>query len=436
MDARLAALAASLCLLGTITGCTAQTGLFGTRQKATDTPTVIESDQAREPGEADDVQTASDMEPVHRWIEQVERLDDLRARVSRDEADPGANRSAQTYYEQDPAAGSSSSSGRSPGAPGDPPGPSDGGATPAGNPPGYNIGADPTRLAEASGESEGSGLETPGAGPSSSAPPVLGQVGARATTSIPVETMPRDNGAPEVNAVVGVADPSLTLEEFAEHWLAEPAETSFQAQLDRRLLAVLAGKYEDARRPLELVSDEQQHMAREFVEALIEIRGGHGGDPGGEANRALARVEALAESLVPLSDLRIPTLAVVQAVRGYGRYEAFDPPEFPTGRESEFVVYCELGNFVSRPAADGGYESEFSMRTAVLNRAGEVVLAIDDDHIADQCRNRRRDCFIPRLVRLPATLSPGEYVVKVTVVDKIAGKVAERRTTFRIVARS
>jgi len=42
---------------------------------------------------------------------------------------------------------------------------------------------------------------------------------------------------------------------------------------------------------------------------------------------------------------------------------------------------------------------------------------------------------IPRLVRLPASLSPGQYVAKVTVVDKLGQKVAENRATFKLVAR-
>ena len=48
----------------------------------------------------------------------------------------------------------------------------------------------------------------------------------------------------------------------------------------------------------------------------------------------------------------------------------------------------------------------------------------------------RRDvgrCPTYALVRLPATLAPGDYVAKVTLVDKLGGKVAENRATFRIV---
>ena len=38
--------------------------------------------------------------------------------------------------------------------------------------------------------------------------------------------------------------------------------------------------------------------------------------------------------------------------------------------------------------------------------------------------------------QLPATLGPGEYVVKVTIADKIGQKVTEARTTFKLAVRT
>jgi hypothetical protein len=366
------------------------------------------------------------MEPVQRWIEQIERLDDLRSRVTRQMDNSEPNHSGEISYEQDSGAVGPPPEGPSPetadvlsGPQRDEPDPS----------------TDSAPGSDELGRSGAQTLDAPGLNAELAAPPILGSVTARAVETDPPRPAPSGEQHLFVNAPASVTQ-ELSLEGLVDQWLAQSIDTSFRSQLDRRLLLVLAGKYEDARRPLEMVSNEQQQVAAEFVEALIAIREGHGGDPSGEANRALGRVEALMDALIPLSELRISTLALTRAVRGFGRYEVFDPAQFPAGCESEFIVYCELGNFVSRSADAGRYESLFSMRTAVLNRAGDIILEFDDDHIADECQTRRHDCFIPRLVRLPATLSPGEYVVKVTIIDKIAGKVAERRTTFRIVARS
>lgn len=401
MDARSAASAACLCLLLIFTGCIPLNGSPNARHTTTDNSPPTKSDEFVPTVNTDDVRPVGnvdpDLEPVQRWIEQIERVDDLHSRVVPQLSDGELIPVIENSYGQNPVL----------------------------------LNADVEDL-----QTESTEVQPPDENVPTPEPPILGSVTARAAELSIADASTTGETSPAVNAPAEAADQPLTLEEFAEQWLDQPTETSFRGQLDQRLLLILAGKYEQARQPLEMVSDEQKQMATQFVEALIAIREGHGGDPGAEANRVLTQIEALMDSLVPLSDLRIPTLALTRAVRGFGRYEAFDPPHFLTGRENEFVVYCEVRNFLSRPTADGGYESQFSLRTTILNRAGDVVLEINDEHIADKCKTRRHDCFIPRLVRLPATLSPGEYVVKVTIVDKIAKKVAEKRTTFRIVARS
>lgn len=401
MDARSAASAACLCLLLIFTGCIPLNGSPNARHTTTDNSPATKSDEFVPTVNTDDVRPVGnvdpDLEPVQRWIEQIERVDDLHSRVVPQLSDGELIPVIENSYGQNPVL----------------------------------LNADVEDLQTESTEVQPLDENVP-----IPEPPILGSVTARAAELSIADASTTGETSPAVNAPAEAADQPLTLEEFAEQWLDQPTETSFRGQLDQRLLLILAGKYEQARQPLEMVSDEQKQMATQFVEALIAIREGHGGDPGAEANRVLTQIEALMDSLVPLSDLRIPTLALTRAVRGFGRYEAFDPPHFLTGRENEFVVYCEVRNFLSRPTDDGGYESQFSLRTTILNRAGDVVLEINDEHIADKCKTRRHDCFIPRLVRLPATLSPGEYVVKVTIVDKIAKKVAEKRTTFRIVARS
>ena len=271
--------------------------------------------------------------------------------------------------------------------------------------------------------------------------PVLGAIDVHAAppaTKDDVHSSPSSDNAvaaPGINKPATASNAPVTLEQLIEQWQSQPGEGSYREQLDQRLVLVVAGKYEEARRPLESVSDQQRQMAARLIEMLIEIRESHGGSPESEAKRVLTEVQALSDTLVQVSDPEITVLALTRAVRGFGQYEPFDPAEFPSGRQNEFVVYCELRNFVSREN-EGWYASEFAMKTTILNRSGDVILEINDDPIKDRCRSRRHDCFIPRLVRLPATISPGEYVVKLTIIDKIGEKVTEKRTTFRIVARS
>jgi hypothetical protein len=262
-------------------------------------------------------------------------------------------------------------------------------------------------------------------------PPALGNVAVRAApqgrAALP------DPLSPEINAPAAARGAPTSLKDFLEQSPVAP-EGAFGEQLDRRMMWVIAGDYERSRAPLELVTAEQQELASRFIEAWIVVRDGHMGDPSRAASAAVRELAELQESLRRLSDLSLPVLKICSAVRSYGQYDALEPARLLAGTAAEFVLYCEVSDFASE-LRDGLYTTTFDMTTSILNRSGDVVLELKDADIVDRCRNRRHDCFIPRLVRLPTTLSPGQYVAKVTVVDKLGQKLAENRALFQLVAR-
>ncbi len=275
------------------------------------------------------------------------------------------------------------------------------------------------------------------AAPADAAPPALGSVTVRTNATLLAAAPPTTEVGPaRINQAATARRAPLTLEQFLEQWAVGADEGSFRRQLDQRLMQAVAGDYEAARRPLTMVSDEQRAMASRFVEALITIREAHDGDASGTLTRVLEELNRLANDLRPLSDLQIPALTICQEIRGFGDYSPIQPPHFMVGLESEFVLYCEVRNFVTQQEQDGLYVARFELRTAILDDGGQTVLEIRDADVVDRCRQQRQDCFIPRLVRLPATLPAGDYVAKVTVVDRLGDKLAESRVTFRVISRS
>lgn len=282
-------------------------------------------------------------------------------------------------------------------------------------------------------EQVGGSTTAPAAKPEDAGPPVLSELTVQGTPSIP-PAEPRDVSVTAVNTPAVAQNAPVSLRDVLAHWPGDPEASSFRRQLDRRMIAVLAGDYAEARRPLTMVSEAQQDIAARFVESLIVIRDEHDGDPAGASTRIMEELARLTESLRSLSDLRIPTLAICSEVSGYGNYKPIEPAAFPAGVASEFVTYCEVTDFVRERGEDGLYISRFDMRTRVLDSLGETILDVRDRDIVDRCRQPRHDCFIPRLIRLPATLPAGEYVVKVTIVDKLGEKVTENRASFRVLA--
>jgi hypothetical protein len=239
---------------------------------------------------------------------------------------------------------------------------------------------------------------------------------------------------PAANAPASARRLPATLREFVAALPAKTGDASFREQLDARLLAALAGDDQRARQPLELVPEEQQKLAAAFVEALIALRQSHPGEPGEAVAAARREFERLLGEFERTAELKVPALVICSAVRGFGLYDEIQPPTFLAGQVNEFVSYCEVSGFKSEKQSDDSHLTLLDLKTTLLTRAGDVVLRLDDPGVRDVCRKPRRDFFISRLIQLPATLAPGDYVLKVTVVDRLGEKVTENRATFRILA--
>ncbi len=52
--------------------------------------------------------------------------------------------------------------------------------------------------------------------------------------------------------------------------------------------------------------------------------------------------------------------------------------------------------------------------------------------VVDVCLNKRTDFFFNRLVQLPRGINPGDYVLKVTVEDKVKSRIDEASLLLEI----
>jgi len=398
-----------------LAGCELPPGNPAVQQKPTEKPRPAEPVEiVRDAAAGAPAGAAADdkLLEVERWAREIQRRDDLRSRIERGAPPPPAPASSDDKY--NPQTDIVGESEQRPTA------------------------ADPLRSAAASQPrpaAEPSGAATHEASAAAPPPaPALAGVSLSAGHSPPRSAFPLPR--PAANAPEAATYYPLTLREFVEQWLVDDADRSFRSQLDRRILQLLAGNLDAAQAPLEIAGPEQSAIVAAMLNLLSAAREAQGGDPRAEAARILSQLDELRDQLVRTADLRITALHICRAVRGFGQYELIEPATFVAGRENEFVAYCEIADFQSEKQDDASYLARFSMRSAVLNSAGDVLLDITDDPVEDRCRARRRDCFIPRLLRLPASLSAGTYVLKVTIIDRIGGKVAEQRAPFRLIVRS
>ena len=210
--------------------------------------------------------------------------------------------------------------------------------------------------------------------------------------------------------------------------------TTLLDRFDAQLIALTQNdaSADDAFSPLP--ADERELLTT-VVDSLARFRVALGNPQGLLRDKAAPMID-LAQELNAQAPLTLPTVALCRSVTQFGVYDPFEPPRFPAGRDTHTIVYCEVEHFRSAPASQGGFQTKLTYEAVLYSDADHAVSVISKKpaSIVDICRNRRRDFFLADRLTLPATLPVGRYLLKVTVVDQLANRVAEKTVPIVIAA--
>lgn len=143
----------------------------------------------------------------------------------------------------------------------------------------------------------------------------------------------------------------------------------------------------------------------------------------GEA--ALAQVEALRATLAQRADPVIATVALCRRVVTFGVFDEMEPDSLIAGREIQTIVYSEVENLQAVRTEDARFETRLATRLELFSTDGTSVWLKEEPEIVDVCRRRRHDFFIAQRITVPPTIPAGEYILKVGIEDRNAGRAAE-----------
>jgi hypothetical protein len=143
----------------------------------------------------------------------------------------------------------------------------------------------------------------------------------------------------------------------------------------------------------------------------------------------------MADRLRSQADLTIPTVALCKSVEGFGKYDPIDPARFAAGAEHKAIVYCEVANFASNLNERQQWETRLRQELVLYTEFGVPVWNDRTETIVDAARNRRHDFFVNKRVVIPGNLTIGRYLLKVSIVDEQANRVAEQTVPIVIAAK-
>ena len=148
-----------------------------------------------------------------------------------------------------------------------------------------------------------------------------------------------------------------------------------------------------------------------------------------QPDEALAELRDAERELVKTSSLRMSKPVFTRSILGLGNYEPAATSAFTRGRA--VLVYFELADFVCRKK-DNEWEYHLAREVVVMDLAGRTAATLANSDKTYTSRSCQRDLFWPLSFNVPKDLYPGEYILRITVTDKLKNQVVEDKLPFEI----
>jgi hypothetical protein len=184
------------------------------------------------------------------------------------------------------------------------------------------------------------------------------------------------------------------------------------------------------------LSPEDREILSALMDGLSNFRNTTRADGNLMLSRKIQPLLEMADRLRSEAELTIPTIALCTRVDSFGVYKPVPSIRFAAGNVNEVIVYCEVANFTSIQNEQKMWETRLKEELVLYTDTGLAVWPekSNAELFVDNARNRRHDFFIPRKIKLPATLTIGRYLLKITLTDERSNRVAEATTPIEIVA--
>jgi hypothetical protein len=230
-------------------------------------------------------------------------------------------------------------------------------------------------------------------------------------------------------------DVDQAIKDLEQHLPDAPQTTAeVHQQVSLRLLELLAGRTEDALKPIPQISHEEQDYWSGQIFALATYLDHHSQpDDKRRAAASVAHLEDAVGHLRELGSLSLRNLTFCKHVYDFGAYDPYDDAQFAAGQQ--VTLYVEVENYHS-DSTDKGYCTSLGTSYEVFDEQGKRVEGGDFPDVEDCCRSHRRDFHIQYGMAIPKKLSPGKYRLDLVMKDRRGDKLGHASIDFEIRAKS
>ncbi|MBC7784600.1 MAG: hypothetical protein H7144_12250 [Burkholderiales bacterium] len=266
---------------------------------------------------------------------------------------------------------------------------------------------------------------------------VASAAAANAGASVGTPTVGINGGEPATVRPVPVDTSQAPADDSLEKFVAKRAREyprDLAGQLDYQLVLFLKDEQVPRAADVANLATEDREVLTAMMDGLSNFRNAIRTDNNLLMNRKIRPLVEMSDRLRSRADLSIPTATLCREVKAFGVYTPFESARFTAGVKSAAIVYCEVENFSSQLNEKNMWQTKLTQDLVMYTESGLAVWKATEK-LSDLCRNRRRDFYTIQVIELPANLNLGRYVLKVSIVDEQASRVAETSIPIAIVAK-
>ena len=220
---------------------------------------------------------------------------------------------------------------------------------------------------------------------------------------------------------------------FARRAAEYPQDLS--AQTDFQLLKLLEEESVPDLQSMSGLTPEDRELLSTLMDSLANFRNQLRQNNNMLLSKKITPLVDMGNRLKTQAELTIPTFTFVSQAPGFGRYQAIDPARFIAGKPHIVGIYYEVENFRSQLNENNLYETRLTENLVLYTESSGLPVWQDrKSTLTDTSHRLRHDFFNAKNITLPASLTIGRYLLKVTIEDQEANRIAESTIPVEIVA--
>ncbi|PHS00003.1 MAG: hypothetical protein COA78_24350 [Blastopirellula sp.] len=218
------------------------------------------------------------------------------------------------------------------------------------------------------------------------------------------------------------------LETTAKGKRLSQAEQS-QLKIYLRMLYLMAQRKTDAVEKVKGLSTAEQDFWANLMFGMADYLQETGMSDEQRNLLALRSIRRAVNSLSETSPLDVHNLHFIESVESYGRFKEFPNTQFKPNQE--VLLYAEIDNLTATQV-DGEFHSTLLSTYEIFDKAGQRIDYRKFPEVKDTCSTQRRDFYVPYRLYIPENLTPGDYVLELTVRDVDSNKFGEASIDFTV----